>query len=63
MLQNSPYLGFGIPELVRTCPQDTQASELFEFHQGSREQGSKTSNRNDTFLNPRGEKIDNKEIH
>lgn len=51
---------------MRTCPQDTQVSELHEFHQGSREQGSKTSNRNDTFLNPRGKKIvklHNKDIY
>lgn len=53
---------------MRTCPQDTQVSELYEFHQGNRGQGSKTSNRNDIFLNPRGEKkkvvkLGNKEIY
>lgn len=48
------------------CLQDTLVSELHVFHQGNREQGSKTSNRNDTFLNPRGKKIvklDNKHIY
>lgn len=38
-----------------TCYQDTLVSELYGFHQGSREQGSKTSNKSGTFLNP-GEK-------
>lgn len=65
-MQNSQSLGFWVPDLVRTCPQDRQASEWSQSHQGSREQGSKTSNRNDTSLNPREKKkkvkLDNKVI-
>lgn len=54
---------FRIPDLKRTCHQDTPVSELYVSHQGSREQGSKTSNRNDIFSNPWGKKkrrLDNK---
>lgn len=43
---------FRIPDLKRTGHQDTLVSELYVFHQGSREQGSKTSNRNDIFSDP-----------